>query len=175
MKPLFLRLLGLGVIGAITGCTIEAPDFSGKSCDSAADCPSAYTCVAARSGAGHTCEVLGTPGVTDTTPTGPVATWCKDVQPILAANCISTCHGASTASSGRTDFRLDMYADNGSVKGAKSMADRIKVRAVDQQTMPPPGNPAPSTDQLALISSWATGGAPECDTTDGGTPTDGGT
>ena len=50
MKRLSWGLLGLWAAAA-AGCTIEAPDFAGKSCDSAADCPATFSCVAARPGA----------------------------------------------------------------------------------------------------------------------------
>ncbi|MFY0566661.1 hypothetical protein ACN28E_22870 [Archangium lansingense] len=144
------------------GCFLEAPDFSGKSCESVADCPQPYTCVAARPGAGRTCEVLNAPGVSDPN-TGPVPTWCQDIQPILAANCVSSCHGAdSSGSNGRSDFRLDMYEMDGGVAGAKLMAPRIHARTVVFRTMPPPGNPEPTEEQRVLIDRWAAGGAPFC-------------
>lgn len=169
------RALSLGLLGlwaAAVGCTIEAPDFAGKSCESAADCPSSFSCVAARPGAGRTCEVLAGPGVS--TPTGPVPTWCKDIQPVLAASCVASCHGITTAGSGRTDFRLDLYDASGGVLGARQMAPNVRARAV-AHTMPPAGNPAPSEAEIALIDRWATGGAPLCgDAGDGGTPADGG-
>ncbi|WP_233262093.1 hypothetical protein [Vitiosangium sp. GDMCC 1.1324] len=171
MMRIHLSLLGL-CAAAAAGCTIEAPDFSGKSCQSPADCPSAYTCVAARSGAGRTCEVLNGPGVTEPND-GPVPTWCSDIQPILAANCVSSCHGATTKDSGRADFRLDMYEADGGVAGAKLMAPRIHARAVTFRTMPPPGRglPEPTEDERSLINRWASGGAPFCG--DGGTPDSG--
>ena len=166
MKPLHLILCA----AAAAGCTIEAPDFTGKSCDTAADCPEPYTCVAARPGAGRTCEVLNGPGVSNPS-TGPVPTWCKDIQPILAASCVSSCHGSDTSLSGRTDFRLDLYEADGGVAGAKLMAPRIHARAVTFRTMPPPGNPEPTEAERALIDRWASGGAPFCEES---APVDGG-
>ncbi|QRK05773.1 hypothetical protein JQX13_37365 [Archangium violaceum] len=168
MNRIHLSLLGL-CAAAVAGCTIEAPDFSGKSCASIADCPKSYTCVAARPGAGRTCEVLNAPGVTDPND-GPVPTWCQDIQPILAANCVSSCHGADTSGSGRADFRLDMYEADGGVAGAKLMAPRIHARVVTYRDMPPPsrGLPEPTEDERSLIDRWASGGSPSCD--DGGTP-----
>lgn len=164
--PSLLR--GLCAVVA-TGCTIEAPDFSGKSCESLDDCPRPYTCVAARPGAGRTCEVLNGPGITDPNA-GPVPTWCQDIRPILEANCVSTCHGAITTGSDRSYFRLDMYEADGGVAGAKLMAPRIHARTVVFRTMPPPGNPEPTEAERALIDRWAAGGAPACaeTVTDGG-------
>jgi hypothetical protein len=154
-------LLGLCAVVA-TGCTIEAPDFTGKSCESMADCPRPYTCVAARPGAGRTCEVLNGPGTTDPNA-GPVPTWCQDIQPILLANCVSSCHGADTSGSGRADFRLDVYEADGGTAGAKLMAPRIHARTVVFRTMPPPAHPQqPTEEQRALIDRWAAGGAPFC-------------
>lgn len=162
MKRILQSLLGLCAVAA-AGCTIEAPDFTGKSCESAADCPQPYTCVAARPGAGRTCEVLNGPGVTDPNA-GPVPTWCQDIQPILAANCVSSCHGATTTGSERPDFRLDMYEADGGIAGAKLMAPRIHARTVTFRTMPPPGRgyPEPTEAERALIDRWAAGGAPFC-------------
>lgn len=165
MKRILLSLLS---VGAAVGCSIGAPDFSGKSCETAADCPSPYTCVAARTGAGRTCEVLGGPGVSGSNG-GPVATWCKDIQPILANNCVSSCHGAVTTGSGRADFRLDMYETDGGIAGAKDMAQRIDARAVTFRSMPPAGvTPQPTEQERTLIDSWASHGAPFCDSADGG-------
>ncbi len=162
-----VRFLGLWAAAALAGCTIEAPDFSGKSCTSSDDCPSSYTCVAARPSGGRTCEVLHLPG-TGAGPGGPVPTWCKDIQPVLAASCVAACHGAVTTGSGRADFRLDVYETVGGVSGAKDMAARVHDRAAVSRSMPPPGNPMPTEDELALITRWAQGGAPRCDPTDGG-------
>ncbi len=101
---------------------------------------------------------------------GVAPTYCRDVQPILAANCVSSCHGEVNTGSGHTDFRLDYYEppDGGGPKGAKDMAPRIKVRAFDLRTMPPTGNPAPTDAERAVLGRWAVAGAPFCD--DGGTP-----
>lgn len=165
----------LSAVVAAIGCVVSVADFAGKSCELAEDCPEPYVCVAARPGAGRTCEALGLPEVADGGGGGdPVPTYCEEIQPILAANCISSCHGADNSDSNRVDFRLDYYEpDAGQVKGAKAMAPRIKVRAADFQDMPPPGNPQPTPAERVLLSQWAAGGAPFCN--DGGTSTDGGT
>jgi hypothetical protein len=161
---------------AVVGCVVSVSDFAGKNCEVAADCPEPYVCVAARPGAGRTCEALGLPDVADGGGGGggPVPTYCADIQPILNANCISTCHGADNSSSGQTGFRLDYYEpDAGQPRGARVMAPRIKVRALDFQDMPPPDHPQqPTAAERALLGRWAVGGAPLCD---GGTSTDGGT
>jgi hypothetical protein len=153
---------------------VSVSDFAGKSCETASDCPEPYLCVAARPGAGRTCEVLAGPSVGDPSETGPVPQYCGDIQPILAANCVSTCHGADNTN-GTTGFRLDYYEPEGEdlPPGARAKADRIKARAADFRTMPPPGHPVqPSEAERALLSRWARGGAPFCE--DAGTPDGGG-
>ncbi|ADO71494.1 hypothetical protein [Stigmatella aurantiaca] len=150
----------------LVGCSISVADFAGKSCAAAEDCPDSYVCVAARPGAGRTCEALGLPGLADGggPGPGPVPTWCNDIEPILLANCVSSCHGEVTTGSSRTDFRLDYYeAGAGSPNGAKAMADRIKVRTYDARTMPPLGVPAPTDAERELVARWVVGGAPLCD------------
>ncbi|XXF80896.1 hypothetical protein P2318_14380 [Myxococcaceae bacterium GXIMD 01537] len=172
MKKLLVSMGLCAAVGA--ACVISVEDFAGKTCESVDDCPVPYTCVAARPGQGRTCEVLAGPFVSDAgePDTGPVPTYCQDIQPILAANCVSSCHGADH-SDGTAGFRLDYYEPPGGVgePGARAKADRIKARASDFRTMPPVGNPAPTPAERALLSRWARGGAPLCD--DGGTP-DGG-
>ncbi|WP_224249170.1 hypothetical protein [Hyalangium gracile] len=162
----------------VVGCVVSVSDFAGKSCEIAEDCPDPYVCVAARPGAGRTCEALGLPGTTDGggPAPGPVPTWCADVQPLLTNYCLASCHGAVQTGSGRTDFRLDNYETVGSIKGAREMASRLEVRVVRFKDMPPQGNPAPSAEERELIGQWALGGTPLCnDGADGGTPADGGT
>lgn len=156
---------------AVLACTIEVADFTGKKCESASDCPEPYVCVAARAGEGRTCEVLGLPGTFDPgdVDAGPVPTWCADIQPILAASCVSSCHGADSSGSNNPFFRLDYYApDGGGVPGAQARAERIRQRASVFQDMPPAGSsvPRPTAEQRALIARWAEGGAPLC--SDGG-------
>jgi uncharacterized membrane protein len=166
---------------ALSGCFISENAGPAHACSANSDCPSAYHCVSV-SAEESTCEVIyppvfaesdaGTPsaGSTDagTPDAGPVPTWCNDVQPVLAASCVQSCHGATTTGSGHSEFRLDMYADNGAIKGAKSMAARIQARAVDQKSMPPAGSTAPSAADLKVLSRWVAGGTPQC--FDGGTP-----
>lgn len=173
MKRAVTRICIAGMV--IVGCVVPVSDFAGKSCETAEDCPDSYVCVAARPGAGRTCEVLGLPGFADAggPAPGPVPTWCEDVQPVLTAYCISSCHGAVQTGSGRTDFKLDIYEGSGGIMGAKDMAPRIDVRAFRFRDMPPVGNPAPSDEEREVLGRWAQGGAPFCNTDGGGSP-DGG-
>ena len=153
-----------------SGCLFSETPGPGHPCSEDSECPTSYRCVTV-SGDERACEVMYPPRPLDadagTPDAGPVPTWCQDIQPILAASCVSSCHGATTTGSGRTDFRLDLYAQDGGVLGAREMASRIKARAVDQLNMPPPGNPAPSAAERDLLSRWVLGGAPGC--ADGGT------
>jgi hypothetical protein len=155
---------------AASGCLISENAGPGHSCSDDSECPESYRCVTISEGQ-RSCEVTYPPRPLDadggTPDAGPVPTWCQDIQPLLAASCVSSCHGATTSGSKRTDFRLDTYAQAGGVLGARDMAARIKARAVDQQTMPPSGNPAPSAAERDLLSRWVAGGTPLC--ADGGT------
>lgn len=167
--------VSISVAVTLVACAVSVSDFAGKSCEVAEDCPDGYTCVAARPGAGRTCEVLRLPEWEDagTPPVGPVPTYCQDVRPLLDAYCTASCHGAVTTGSGKTEFRLDYYeGEAGQPVGAKEMAPRIKARALDTRTMPPPNNPAPTEEERKILGSWAAGGAPFC--TDGGVSPDGG-
>jgi hypothetical protein len=156
---------------AASGCLISENAGPGHSCSDDSECPASYRCVTVSEGQ-RSCEVLYPPRPLDTdagtVDAGPVPTWCQDIQPLLAATCVASCHDTVTTSSGRKDFRLDTYAQTGGVLGARDMAARIKARAaVDEPTMPPPGNPAPSAAERDLLSRWVAGGTPLC--ADGGT------
>jgi hypothetical protein len=166
--------LALAAVLAAAGCIISQDENAGRSCAFDADCPAAYACVGPEGQ--RSCEVIypprSTPPDAGSADAGVVPTYCVEVQPILAAYCVSSCHGAVTTGSGKTDFRLDYYEpDGGDPKGAKAMASAIKARAFDIPTMPPSANPAPSNAERAVLARWAVAGAPFC--TDGGTP-DGG-
>jgi hypothetical protein len=166
--------LSLAAVLTAAGCLISQDELAGRVCTQDAECPEAYACV--ESAGQRTCQIVyppvvvapdgGTDGGTDGGMVVP--TYCNEVQPILAASCVSSCHGEVTSGSGRSDFRLDYYEpDGGGPKGAKDMAARIKDRAFDKRTMPPVGNPAPSDAERAVLGRWVVGGAPFCD---GGTP-----
>lgn len=167
-----LESLVLACALAASGCLLSENVEPVRPCADDSECPASYRCVAVSEGQGS-CEVLYPPRPLDTDAgnpdAGPVPTWCQDIQPILAASCVASCHGATTSGSGRADFRLDLYARDGGVGalGARDMAARIKARAVDQLNMPPEGNPAPSASERDLLSRWVLGGAPSC--ADGGT------
>ncbi|WP_044890819.1 hypothetical protein [Myxococcus hansupus] len=164
MKRLLASVF-LGVCGVLA-CALDTTDFTGKACEEARDCPPPYVCVAARGDAGRTCEVLGLPGTPDGGDAGPTPTWCADIQPILAANCVSSCHGADTSGSDGAPFRLDYYApEPGGVPGAQAMAARILARVYVFQDMPPPwlSVPMPSAQERVLIARWANEGTPLCD------------
>src|SRR5512140_682246 len=94
--------VGVAAVVTVVGCVVSVTDFAGKSCETTADCPDPYVCVAARAGAGRTCEVMALPDVVDAggPPTGPVPTWCADVQPLLAQYCLQSCPGAVRTVSG---------------------------------------------------------------------------
>jgi hypothetical protein len=162
--------LALAAALSAAGCIISQDELAGRSCTFDVDCPEAYVCVGPEGQ--RSCEVSYPPrtpspdgGVADA---GVVPTYCGEVQPILAANCVSSCHGDVTTGSNHPEFRLDYYApDAGQPKGAKDMAARIKARAFDLRTMPPAGNPVPSDGERAVLGRWAAAGAPFCD---GGTP-----
>ncbi len=155
---------------ATSGCFISENAGPGHPCSEDSECPASYRCATASSGQ-RSCEVLYPPVFQETdagTPdAGPVPTWCQDIRPILAATCVSSCHGADTSGSGQANFRLDMYESSGGVSGARDMAARIRARAVVDKSMPPEGKPAPSDGERDLLSRWIAGGTPLC--SDGGT------
>jgi hypothetical protein len=159
------------VMAASSGCFISENTDIARPCAQDADCPATHRCVTSSS-TERTCEILYPPAPLDfdagpPPDAGPVPTWCKDIQPVMAASCVSSCHGETTTGSGQTGFRLDVYSST-TPKGAREMAGRIQVRAVEQQNMPPSNNPAPTAAQRELIGRWVAGGTPLCD--DAGTP-----
>jgi hypothetical protein len=161
----------LAAVLVAAGCIISQDELAGRACAFDADCPEAYACVGPEGL--RACEVIYPPRpatVDAGTPDAGVApTYCKEVQPILEATCVSSCHGAVTTGSGQNTFRLDYYEpETGQPRGAKDMAARIKARAFDLRTMPPPSSPAPTDAERAVLARWATAGAPFCG--DGGTP-----
>ncbi|AKJ03052.1 hypothetical protein ATI61_113240 [Archangium gephyra] len=167
---ILLNALVLACALAASGCFLAENAGPGHPCSDDSECPASYRCVTV-SADQRSCEVVYPPAPLETdagsVDAGPVPTWCQDIRPIMAASCVASCHGADTSGSKRTDFRLDQYAAIGGVNGARDLAARIKARAVDTQTMPPPGNPAPSATERELLRRWIAGGTPLC--ADGGT------
>ena len=146
-------------------CTLPV-EFAGKVCQTAFDCPAEYSCVEVRPGQLRTCELLAPPTAPNS---ATVRYYCSDVKPILDTYCLESCHGDVHTGSGRTDFRLDLYATAGGVKGAQAMALAIKQQAVDSTQMPPSNTtgPTPSPSERATLGDWVLTGAQEC--ADGGT------
>ncbi len=100
----------------------------------------------------HTVTVMDDDGcevsMTETVLTG--TSLDIDVMPIITSNCaISGCHDGSSGS--RPDFRTKA--------GVRAESDRIKVRAVDNGTMPPAGRDPLSQTQKDLIECWVNDGA----------------
>ncbi|MBM7115904.1 hypothetical protein [Archangium primigenium] len=173
MRVLKPWLLVSAVVGGV-GCLVAESGGTASPCTADSDCPSTHRCVA-MSAEASVCELVYPPPVSSagdagTPDAGPVPTWCTDVQPLMNRNCVSSCHGEVTSGSGKTGFRLDRYETAGAVAGAKDMAERIKVRGVEQRSMPPSGPYFTATEQTVLLR-WIAAGTPECAApTDGGTP-----
>jgi hypothetical protein len=104
------------------------------------------------------------PGSSPTSPTvpGQTPTWNQDVQPLVAENC-GGCH----VTGGIAPFSLETYAD------AQLQAVAMEA-SVQSHAMPPwmpdedgceplKGSRRLSDDQVAVITAWAEGGAPEGD------------
>jgi len=172
----WVPLTACGALLAAMACSIQMDEVAGRACSDDSDCPSLYACSSTGVEGQRTCEVRYPPAQASTdggVDAGPVPTYCKDIEPILAASCVSTCHGADTSGSQVATFRLDYYEPTGNdVPGARSKAARIKARAFDSRDMPPSNSPGtvtrPTDAQRALIARWVAGGAPFCDA-DGGT------
>lgn len=79
-------------------------------------------------------------------------TFTKHIRPIVTNYCaISGCHVAGAQSPDLSDDNtLKAQADGG----------RIKARLIDQNDMPPFGNPAPTGAEIDLIKCWLNAGAP---------------
>lgn len=96
----------------------------------------------------------------DAGSTPPSPSWCADVQPIIAAKC-ALCHGATPAFGARVSlvrFADTQAVDQLGVPRHEQMATRITA---PQSRMPPPNQPALTTDEVATIVRWSMGGAPE--------------
>ncbi len=192
-----LTLVVVLFFATVSACLLEDNPGPGLACSQDAECPADYRCAPDVTGQ-RFCEIIypppsqlsdagpgdaGSPdggrpdgggpisGGTDAGTDGGVLvvpSWCGDIQTIMANSCALNCHGATKTGSGRNDFRLDVYETAGGVKGALEMAGRIKVRAVDQQNMPPASRPDLTFTEINLIDRWIAAGAPQCP--DAGTP-----
>ena len=107
------------------------------------------------------CPGFGTqdPNAGITVPENP--TWDGDVEAILVSNC-AACHGAPPNASGQADFRLDVYDDEGDIRGAFSQRDRILACAVNGEGgFMPQGSPSgPPPEDKAILEAWVLDGAP---------------
>ncbi len=157
VRPLIPVLV---LLSAVVACSLDGPDFQGKSCTTSADCPALYSCVLDGSGA-QVCNLgvyngqVGVDGGID---------YCSGAQAVLNANCTLGCHGPSTAGSGQDSFRLDYYEPAAGVAavGAYAKRDRIQTRINDANSPMPPAPAQLSAGDKALLNSWVAGGAPFC-------------
>ncbi|MGA9521028.1 MAG: hypothetical protein WBV82_06165 [Myxococcaceae bacterium] len=175
-----LSVCGWGLLLA-TGCIVGPDNLVGEECQVDGDCkngfqcvritnPDAALCLPPGSDVDKTWSGTGT-GTGSALPdggggAGPVDPgsgpfYCDEIKPILDTYCAS-CHGASPAGGAPATFRLDVFETMGGVPGAGAKAARVKARASDSKTMPPPSSPQPTSEELALLAAWAQAGAPEC-------------
>lgn len=184
--------LGVGLlVGTLAGCLLPGQQ-GGTPCETDDDCPVFFICED-REGTGQlACEPERIEGGGELPGADagdgqmtPEHFFCTDVKPVLLRNCVQACHGEQTIGSGNPGFRFDIYADEGGKKGSYAMRDRIKARAIDLKTMPPPGTGDMTDEERQLLAEWISQGAPYCndgsmpggnsdaggDTTDGGSQT----
>lgn len=86
-------------------------------------------------------------------PTGcDTITFTKHIKPIITNYCAkSGCHVTGAQS---PDFSNDLTLQS------QAQAGRIKARLIDQNDMPPAGNPSPTNDEITSIKCWLEAGAP---------------
>jgi len=98
----------------------------------------------------------------DDIPSAPAnPTFSHDILALLADHCL-LCHSAPPARGAPDVLRLDVYADTGGIKGAKSEAQRMLIR-VQTDTMPPgagTGDGLGPNGRQAL-QNWVDTGTPE--------------
>jgi hypothetical protein len=88
------------------------------------------------------------PQQTSTTSTNNVVTYSNDIQPLIASKCASSsCHATNA-----------QPPDLSNYDKLKANITRVKVRAIDQRTMPAAG-PLSNTE-IAKIQSWIDAGTP---------------
>ena len=92
------------------------------------------------------------------TPNASDLTYYNFAQGALGKYC-NACHAVPAAGGAPATFRLDSYADRDLIPGAYAMRLRIKARVADG-TMPPPGDPPMTPEDLAQMIAWVDAGAP---------------
>lgn len=96
-----------------------------------------------------TADELPSPGSLDFCDTVE-ATYNASVKAIIDSKCaVSSCHGGPQQPN-LTDFNA-----------VNTNSDRISVRALDQQTMPPASMPALTNDEIDILNCWREAGFPE--------------
>jgi mono/diheme cytochrome c family protein len=112
------------------------------------------------------------PGLPQQPPVAPGSPWCN-ARAVLQTAC-QTCHGAEPSGA---PMSLVTHADTqrpSALDASKTVAQAIKARIHDvARPMPPVGNDALSSQQLAALDAWLDAGAPNgtCDTPDQQAPT----
>lgn len=167
------------------GCVIATRDPAGQPCQTDADCDAPqlhdqagaiYRCSPDSDGGGEKrCFVVFPPGAPADTgvDAGPsrIVYWCNEIEPLMQTYC-AVCHGEDRTGGLNLPFRADVYDDidggslNGGLDGAKTKADKFKLRVFDQRTMPPFGSAMPTDAERVAIKDWVLSGAPFC--VDGG-------
>lgn len=95
----------------------------------------------------------------ETVPEHP--TYSKNTKEILDTWCVS-CHGEEPTGDSPDTFRLDVYANEGDVRGAYAMAEMIAITATSSAgSMPPSGGAKPTDLERATLLAWVDDGAPE--------------
>lgn len=98
----------------------------------------------------------------------PAVDFARDVQPILAANCLS-CHGPDAAKR-EADLRLDVWASAGDVRGAEAAITAgqpdeselvARITSDDQDLKMPPADSGKSLtpEQIDTLRAWVAQGA----------------
>ena len=82
-------------------------------------------------------------------PVDTVVTFADDIEPFITGSCAG---GASCHGSGSNNPVLETYDE------IKNNIDRIRIRAIEDKTMPPAG-PA-NQEQLDKLSKWIEEGTP---------------
>lgn len=87
--------------------------------------------------------------------------WEEPVADLFAAYC-NDCHGATPRNGAPPGIRTDLLFDAGGDLGVVALFDRHLARATDAgRPMPPPPDPVPTADEIAMLRTWASLGFPE--------------